>query len=218
MLSPPILKGRQKKFCFLLDYFFADDVRYDSAKPLLHLVQNAVLGGCSTREAQFLMSPRRQTCIGILRRGESKLTMSVRAFCVFNFCIFQEIFTGLWATDNWSHDLSALRDFPICGCELSWRLALASGLNYQLTLWRIDKISLLGTKLSEFVKVPWYLSTYRRSYHHQHTIFVSRSHCEVLILGAGLRFHTLPSQGDRLVAYLPVTEWTTYRCRDETDG
>ena len=145
MLSPPILKGRQKKFCFLLDYFFADDVRYDSAKPLLHLVQNAVHGGCSTREAQFLMNPLRQTFIGILGRGESKLTKSVQTFCVFNFCLFHEIFTGLSATDNWSHDLSAPRDFPIYACKLSWRLPLASGLNYQPTLWRIDKISLLGT-------------------------------------------------------------------------
>ena len=57
--------------------------------------------------------------------------------------------------------------------------------------------------------VPWYLSTYRRRYHHQHTIFVSRSHCEILLLGVGLRFHTLPSQGVCLVSYLPETEWST---------
>ena len=78
-----------------------DDVRYDSAKLLLHLVQNPVHGSCSTREeAQLLLNPLRQTCIGILGRGESKLTKSVQTFCVFNFCIFQEICTGLRASDN----------------------------------------------------------------------------------------------------------------------
>ena len=92
-------EGERKKFSFLLDYFFADDVRYDSAKPLLYLVQNTVHGGCSTREeTQLLLNYLRQTCIGILGRGKSKLTKSVLTFCVFNFCIFQDNFTGLRAT------------------------------------------------------------------------------------------------------------------------
>ena len=74
-VKPTHSERERKKFSFLLDYFFADDVRYDSAKPLLYLVQNPVHGGCSTREeAQLLLNPLRQTCIGILGRGESKLT------------------------------------------------------------------------------------------------------------------------------------------------
>ena len=152
-VKPTHSESERKKFSFLLDYFFADDVRYDSAKPLLHLVKNPVNGGCSTREeAQLLLNPFRQTCIGILGRGESTLTKSAQTFFVFNFSNFQEIFAGLRATDNWSQDSSALRDFHICACKLSWRLALASWLNYQLTLRRIDKISILGTKLSELVE------------------------------------------------------------------
>ena len=87
-VKPTHSERERKKFSFLLDYFFADDVRYDSAKPLLYLVQNPAHGGCS--------------------------------------------------------------------------------------------------------------------------VFVLRSHCEVLILGVGLHFHTLPSQGDHLVSYLPEPEWSTY--------
>ena len=69
--KPTHSERERKKFSFLLDYFFTDDVRYDSAKPLLYLVQNPVHGGCSTREeAQLLLNPLRQTCIGILGRWE----------------------------------------------------------------------------------------------------------------------------------------------------
>ena len=105
MISPLILRDKsseeRKKFFFLFDYFFADDVRNDSAKLHLHLVQKGAYGGCSKREeAQLLMKPRRQRCISILGRSESKLTKFVQSFCVFNFCIFQEFFTGLRAPNN----------------------------------------------------------------------------------------------------------------------
>ena len=73
-VKPTHSERERKNLSFLLDYF-ADDVRYDSAKPLLYLVQNPVHGGCSTREkAQLLLNLLRKTCIGILGRGESKLT------------------------------------------------------------------------------------------------------------------------------------------------
>ena len=39
-----------------------------------------------------------------------------------------------------------------CVCQHSWRLALASWPYYQLTLWGIDKISVLGSKLIELVE------------------------------------------------------------------
>ena len=68
---------------------FAGDVRFDSAKLLLQLVQNPVHGRFSTREeAQLLLNPLRQTCIGIQERGESKLTKSVPSFCFDIFSIF----------------------------------------------------------------------------------------------------------------------------------
>ena len=68
---PPILRVRENS-SFLLDYFLADDVRYDSAKVPLHLVQNPVHRRCSMREeAQLLLNPLRGTCIGILGRCES---------------------------------------------------------------------------------------------------------------------------------------------------
>ena len=90
-VKPTHSEWERKKFSFLLDYFFADDVRYDSEKPLLHLVQNPVHGGCSTREeAQFLLNLLRQTCIGILGRGESKLTKSVQTFLYLIFACFRK--------------------------------------------------------------------------------------------------------------------------------
>ena len=117
-VKPTHFEKERKKFS-ILDYCFAGDVRYDSAKPL-HPVQNPVHGGCSSREeVQFLLSPLPQTCLCILGRGESKLTKSVQTFCVFNFCSFQEIFTGLSATDHCSQDSSALRDFHISACKLN---------------------------------------------------------------------------------------------------
>ena len=42
---------------------------------------------------------------------------------------------------------------------------------------------------------------------HKHTIFVSKSHCEVLLLVVGLRFHTLPSTDFFRHAWLG--EWIT---------
>ena len=150
-VKPTHSERERKKFSFLLDYF-ADDDRYGSAKMLLHLVQNTVHGRCSTREeAQLLLNPLRQISIGILGRCESKLTESVQTFVYLISASFRK-FNGLRASDNLSQNSRALRDFHICACKHSWCLALASWLNYQLTLRRIDKISVLGTKLSELVK------------------------------------------------------------------
>ena len=57
-VKPTHSESERKNFSFLLDYFFAGDVRYDSAKLLLHLVQNPVQGRFMTRqEAQLLSNP-----------------------------------------------------------------------------------------------------------------------------------------------------------------
>ena len=71
--GPPILRGREKS-SFLLDYFFADDVRFDSAKPLLYLVQNPVHGGSSTREEAQLdfLSDQTETSYSNFHNPETK--------------------------------------------------------------------------------------------------------------------------------------------------
>ena len=42
-VKPTHSERERNIFSFLLDYFFADDVRYDLIKPLLPLVQNPIL-------------------------------------------------------------------------------------------------------------------------------------------------------------------------------
>ena len=139
-------RGR-KIFSFLLDYFFADNVRYDSAKPLLHLVQNPVHGRCSTRqEAQILLNPLRQTCMGILVRGESKLAKSVKTFCLFNFYIFQKFLqvSELPVTDPRTRAPCLISRFVPANTVDGWRSP--PGLIIK------DKISVLVTKLSGLVE------------------------------------------------------------------
>ena len=92
-VKPTNSERERKKLPFLFDYLFADYVWYDWAKVLLQLVQNPIQGRCSTREeAQFLLNPLSQTCIGILVRDESKLTKSVQTFLFLISASFRKFF------------------------------------------------------------------------------------------------------------------------------
>ena len=114
-----------KKFYFLLHYFFADEFWYESAMLLLHLVQNLVHGGCSTREeVQFLSNPLRQTCIGILGRDEIKLTKSVQTLRLLNFCIFQKFLLAseFPLTDSRTRASCVIPTFVPANTVDAWRL------------------------------------------------------------------------------------------------
>ena len=82
MLSPPILRGREKSSPS--SWIISLPAMFCMTRPSRSstLSRTPSMEGVIREEAQLLLNPLRQTCIGILGRGENKLTKSVQTLCI----------------------------------------------------------------------------------------------------------------------------------------
>ena len=151
--------------------------------------------------------------------GESKLNNSVQIFCVCISTSFRKFLLAseLPITNTKTRAPCVIFTFLPASTVDAWRWPLGLILNWHfggLTRYPCLGPSWVSLSKSDLKSVKLRTTLLSSAYH-----FLSRSHCESLLLGVVLRFHALPSQrDDQRVSYPPGSEWSTYRWRDEKGG